>query len=202
MVFSRYYQAMNPEDPKHIAALLERISRLISNNANVEGLKPVQWEALRYLAKANRFSNTATALTRYLGLTKATVSQSLMALERKGLVRKKADGRDRRSIRLSLTTQGKRMLSNDSLRDTEAAIRVLPEAARRQLGKGLGALLSARLAAQDGLPFGQCHNCRYFARNHPEGGPHRCQLAKEKLSETEADNICVEQSPIHSVAYG
>ena len=37
------------------AHLLERLARLVHNDAHVDGLKPTQWESLRYLARANRF---------------------------------------------------------------------------------------------------------------------------------------------------
>ena len=38
--------------------LLERLARVLQNEAHTGGLKPTQWEALRYLARANRFSRT------------------------------------------------------------------------------------------------------------------------------------------------
>ncbi len=82
---------MDTEDSIRAAALIERIGRLIGSESHANGLQPVHWEALRYLSKANRFSQTAAALTAYLGLTKGTVSQSLKALEAKGLVRKLVD---------------------------------------------------------------------------------------------------------------
>lgn len=190
---------MNIEDSGYIVALLERISRLINASGHAEGLKPVQWEVLRYLAKANRFSNTAAALTAYLGQTKGTVSQSLMTLTNKGFICKEDDSRDKRTTRLSLTHKGQQLLQNDPLLEAETALGSLSNTSRRQLGKSLTTYLSNLLAERERQPFGQCHLCRYFARNHPKGGPHRCQLVEEKLSETEADKICFEQNPKSSV---
>ena len=92
---------MTGDGPERIAALIERIGRLLSTDAHAGGLLPVQWEALRYLGRANRFSRTPAALTAYLGLTKGTVSQTVHVLEAKGLVTKQVDPADRRGRRLS-----------------------------------------------------------------------------------------------------
>lgn len=184
---------MKHDEAKRVAALVERIGRLVSREAHAEGLLPVQWEALRYLDKANRFSKTAAAVTAYLGLTKGTVSQTLKALETKGFIRKQVDAKDRRSNRLALTAKGRRILQKDPLSETTAALTDLPETARRSLAQGLEQLLTARLAAEDRQPFGQCRDCMYFARRHPEGEPHYCLLLKERLAEADAEDICFEQ---------
>lgn len=186
---------MNNYSAEHTAALIERVGRLLSTEAHAEGLLPVQWEALRYLDKANRFSRTAAALTAYLGLTKGTVSQTLNGLEQKGLVKKQVDLTDRRSKHLSLSAKGTRLLQRDPLLATVAAISELDGSAQRALNKNLQAFLTLRLTARDRQPFGQCRDCRYFARQHPEGAPHYCQLLDEKLAQAEAQAICYEQSP-------
>lgn len=167
----------------------------MSTEAHAEGLLPVQWEALRYLHRANRFSRTAAALTAYLGLTKGTVSQTLNTLESKGLVKKQVDLKDRRSKQLSLSTKGKRLLLRDPLEVTVTTITELGNSAQRVLNKSLESFLAFRLAAQGRQPFGQCRDCRYFAYGHPEGDPHYCQLLHEKLAPADAEAICFEQLP-------
>ncbi len=186
---------MKSDRHTHIAALLERTGRLLTTEAHAEGLLPVHWEALRYLQRANRFSMTAAALTAYLGLTKGTVSQTLKALQAKGLVKKRVNSKDRRSNHLSLTAKGRNLLKQDPLIATVEALEELSGATQNGLHAGLEALLSARLAAQDRQPFGQCRDCRYFARRHPDGDPHYCQLLQEPLVEFEVDAICFEQRP-------
>lgn len=186
---------MKKNGAEHIAALVERLGRLLASEAHAEGLLPVQWEALRYLHKANRFSRTAAALVSYLGITKGTVSQTLKTLEAKGLVKKRVDATDRRSNHLSLTARGRRLLGKDPLATTIAAIDELGSPAQRSLSGGLDALLTARLNAQDRQPFGQCQDCRYFAARHPDGGPHYCLLLQEKLARQDAGLICFEQQP-------
>ena len=44
--------------PAETLARLERLARLIRQASHGEGLIPVQWETLRYLARANRLSNS------------------------------------------------------------------------------------------------------------------------------------------------
>ena len=186
---------MDKTDAGRTAVLLERVGRLINQEAHADGLQPVQWEALRYLARANRFSQTAGALTAYLGLTKGTVSQTLKALESKALIRKQPDKKDRRSNRLVLTARGRRQLGNDPLAATASALEDLPRQTRRELVQGLSALLGGRLDAQQRQPFGQCSDCRYFARKHADGNPHYCQLLNERLNASDSEAICFEQQP-------
>ena len=68
--------------------LLERLNNLLRMEMRAFGLSygllPVQIEALTYLTRCNRYSDTPQAVTEYLGLTKGTVSQSLKVLEQKG----------------------------------------------------------------------------------------------------------------------
>jgi DNA-binding MarR family transcriptional regulator len=123
------------------------------------------------------------------------VSQTLNALESKGLVKKQIDLKDRRSKKLSLSTKGEKLLQRDPLEQTVAAVNELGDSAQRALSKNLQALLTLRLTAQHRQPFGQCQDCRYFARQHPSGGPHYCQLLQEKLAEVDAPAICFEQLP-------
>jgi len=164
--------------------------------AHAEALLPVHWEALRYLDKANRFSRTAAALTAYLGITKGTVSQTLGALETKGLVKKLINAKDRRSKHLSLTAKGRKLLRKDPLIATIQAIEQLSRTTQQSLGKGLEGLLTSRLTARNRQPFGQCGDCRYFAYQHVDGGPHYCQLLQEKLAKADARKICYEQIPM------
>ncbi len=175
--------------------LIERLGRLISSEEHAAGLQPVQWAALRYIDRANRFSRTAAAVTAYLGHTKGTVSQTLQALEAKGLLRKRVDGSDRRVNRLELTPQGKRLLKKDPLSDPAWSLIGFSEKNRRAVNSGLEELLLARLDAQDRRPFGQCRDCLYFGKDHKEGRPHYCKLLETQLSDVDAAAICFEQQP-------
>jgi len=184
---------MEKHNIRQIAALTERLGRLLGTDAHATGLLPVHWETLRYLDRANRFSRNSTALTAFLGSTKGTVSQTIKALEGKGLVSNKADAKDRRRNRISLTAKGKRLLKDDPIRELEDAAAALPASIRTSLAYGLQQLLSKRLDAQGRHPFGQCRECVYFAPEHESGDPHFCTLLRETLAEADAEAICYEQ---------
>lgn len=182
---------MNPRD--ETVELIERLARMVANEGHSRGLKPAQWEALRYLARANRFSRTPGALTAYLGSTKGTVSQTVMSLERAGLVEKAENPADRRSVHLALTPAGAALLEADGMARIAQAVAALPEATRRGLEAGLRAVLANRLAASGGRPFGICADCRHFDRDARGPGLHFCRLLGEPLSDGDAEEICYEQ---------
>lgn len=173
--------------------LIERLTRLVTNEGHAHGLKPAQWEALRYLARANRFSRTPSGLTAYLGLTKGTVSQTLMALERGGLIEKTANPGDGRSVRLELSAGGRSLLEQDSMAAVRQALAAMTPEGRAALHEGLTALVEVMLAARRGLAFGMCRDCRHFGRDERGPGAHLCRLLQQPLEDYEGDQICQEQ---------
>ena len=173
--------------------LIERLARLVTNEGHAHGMKPAQWEALRFLARANRFSRTPGGLTAYLGLTKGTVSQTLMSLERAGLVEKTANPGDGRSVRLDLTEKGRALLPLDGMATIMQAFEALPPPLRASLGDGVAALVTSALAARSGRAFGICRACCHFAVDARGPGQHYCQLLKQPLEDAEAEQICQEQ---------
>lgn len=188
-----FEEQTDPPRESRLPDLLERIGRLLRNvRQRNEQLNPAQWEALRYLGRANRYSRTPTALTHYLGATKGTVSQTVIALERKGLVRRAVDPRDRRGIRLGLTARGRVNLQRDPLPD------LLGEVDPLLLGRletDLSQLLGHLQQRNRRRPFGQCATCRFFRRGgamEEAGGPNRCGLTLEPLADFEAAQICAE----------
>lgn len=176
-----------------LIALLERTARLIQGSLHAKGLPPVQWLALQYLARANRFSRTPTAIGLYLEATKGTISQTLIALARKGMVRKERDRSDRRSVSVQLTARGETAVSRDPLSELAAAAATLPRQMQDNLSHGLADLLKVMLTRKDGHSFGQCSSCRFFRRGRADmRHPHRCDLLKVALSDEDACKICVE----------
>ncbi len=178
-----------------ITTLLERLSRVLQNDAHDSGLKPTQWEALRYLARANRFSRSPGALTTYLGMTKGTVSQTLLALGRKGLVDKQATAKDRRGVKLDLTKAGEMLLASDPMLKIEISIAAMPHRASVQLAKFFEGLLKDMISQRGGRPFGVCKTCTHFRSRHLKGAPNYCSLLNERLSEIDSEQICIEQKP-------
>jgi DNA-binding MarR family transcriptional regulator len=139
--------------------------------------------ALAYLARANRFSRTPSAVADYLATTRGTASQTLLTLARKGFV---ADGPafgDRRSRLYSLTEAGRAVIrggtaglagDDDEVRD------------------GLRRALAALLRTTGSRTFGLCRSCRH---HRPwDGGGGFCALLGVPLLAEEADQICVDHT--------
>lgn len=185
-----------------ILVLMERISRALHNEGHSGGLKPTQWDALRYFARANKYSRTPSALTAYLGMTKGTVSQTISVLERKGLIEKDT-GADRRQVNISLTPHGHKMLQDDPLDHFAGFVSNLDSTQKQQLDNALRGFLNETLLARGGRPFGACKTCRYFQPDG-KGGSAACGLLNVTLSASEYEKICTEhestahRDPAHS----
>jgi len=173
--------------------LLERLSSLtrvwFREHPLLTELQPIQLSALLYLGRCNRYSNTPLAVTEYLGLTKGTVSQSLKALEIKGLLIKTQDVHDKRSVHLDLTPEARTLL--DSVMPPDFLV-----AAARRMGTRsedlenlLLDLLRSIQQGSDVPSFGLCRTCR-FHRTLEAGA--FCELTQEPLESTEVALICRE----------
>jgi DNA-binding MarR family transcriptional regulator len=176
------------------AYLIGRLDRLARSEANIAGLNPAQWEALRYLARANRFSRTPAALADYAGSTRGTISQTLIALEQKGLALRQASPRDGRSVELALTRRGEAVLKDDPLKRLADDIAVATGGDAGKLLATLQAILSAMIARNGGRAFGICRTCRHFRRSASPGSvsPHHCSALDEPLSDADSGAICQE----------
>lgn len=193
-------------EPVSLATLVDRLGRIAHALQFSTGLNPAQWEALRYLARANRYSTSPTALARYLGTTKGTVSQTLIALETKGYVNRVRGEPDGRSVRLQLTESGRQVLEQDPLKLVEEAGRALPEAERTAAMTAMNTLIRS-LCDRDGFAaFGVCGECGHLDAKPAcgeststcgeSGRPCACGLTGEKLSEDDLSRICVDFRPV------
>lgn len=178
------------------AQLIDRLERLARSGEAQHGINPAQWEALRYLARANRFSRTPAALADYLVSTRGTVSQTLIALESKGFVARQQSARDKRSVNLDLTESGRRVLEDDPLHELARDLRKGNSDERlAETVETLRDALRRALRRNGGRPFGVCHGCRHFQKNVSGRGKHHCALIGEPLSEEDSALICTEQEP-------
>jgi DNA-binding MarR family transcriptional regulator len=189
---------MNPtRQAVETAHLIDRLERLTRSGELSEGLNPAQWEALRYLARANRFSRTPAALADYLGSTRGTVSQTLIALEQKGRVARSPSKRDGRSIMLTLTPHGERALRHDPILALAADLAAADGADLGRVAESLRSALGTAIARNGGRPFGACHTCLHFRNGSGATSllPHHCALLDEPLSRADSRCICIEQVP-------
>lgn len=177
--------------------ILDRISHLhhtyLREFSYGAGLNLRQLECLIYLHACNRYSDTPLALTEYLGLTKGTVSQTILSLEDKGLLKKSSDTNDGRIVHLKLTRRAEKLLeqcADDSPLERAFSI---DTAVSPMLGKMLSSVLIEIQRVNNSKTFGTCYSCSHFRRNGL-GATHQCGLTREPLSEHESLKICREHA--------
>ena len=147
-----------------VAELIEQLGRCAYGYAFAAGFNPAQWTALRYFARANRFSRTVTAFAKYHSTTLGTASQTVKVLVDKGYLKRTQITEDRRSHRLEITPKTKRLLAREPNRDLTIAVRTVPLATRSTMIKGMQTIL-AELLERNGRPvFGMCNTLRAFAK--------------------------------------
>jgi DNA-binding MarR family transcriptional regulator len=192
-----YHRRMTPNPdslPVRIADLLDRLAILQRSRERSLHLDPTEWDALRFLGMANRYSRLPESVTRYLGINESLVSQALDKLESERLIRPAAAD-DWRRVKFELTATGRATLTEDPLRDLRDAMSSLDRASQSALERSLSALLTDLQRRNDRRSFGVCQSCRFFRRRGAEGetgGPHRCGLTHEPLSDADGKLICAE----------
>lgn len=179
---------------QRIAELLDRLSRLTRELQYVDGLNPAQWEALRFIARANQYSKTPSALADFLGTTKGTTSQTLISLENKGLIKRFRSTVDKRMTRIELTDAGRALLCNDPVLKIESMAGGMETDVGVPLVQGLSRLLREMQREVGAKVFGVCELCSNYCETTPVAPAaveRRCGLTGEPLPEGEQVRICV-----------
>lgn len=178
---------------QRVAELVERVSRIAHTLQFADGLNPAQWAALRYLARANRYSLTPGALAEFLGTTKGTASQTLIALESKRLIRRSRAASDRRSVAIELTDDGRETLARDPVRHIVAASANFTRGDQQTIAEGMALLLSALQREQGRACFGYCDRCDHLRaiHEHTHGKKYSCGLTGDELPAGELTRLCV-----------
>ena len=179
-------------DRARLRELIDRLSRVVASEGWGADLNPVQRAALAYLARANRFSRAPSNVADYLLATRGTVSQTLRALARKGLVVERRSETDRRSIAYALTEEGERLA--DSADALDHAIDALDGEAVERMGDDVAGLLRGVLCARGGRSFGVCRTCRHHREAGAPAGSAWCALLDVALTPDEAQRICHEHA--------
>lgn len=181
------------KNPLVLLELVERLGNLMRTELRRAGaeeqLQAVHVHALIYLSKANRYSNTPQAMAAYLGLTKGTMSQSLLLLDRRGLIERYEDDLDRRVVRLRLSGTGEQFLydTQPQLAWQQATRNISPNRIRNAVS-ALRETLATFQQNNEGQLFGNCPSCRHFERLSARA--YRCSLMGDRLSGPETRKIC------------
>lgn len=190
-------------DSKIIFAL-ERICNALRvltwNKVKEINLSPIQLQFLLYLKRYPKAMRTVSNISAEFKLTKATVCDSLNTLERKKLILKKKDVKDRRVTIINLTKKGekitksldginkplKRILENFSEEEKEKTFSFfvkLIDFMRRE-----GILKVARI----------CISCSHFREiTTNEGKQYFCELTNKSFKDNEIQIDCLFHSPAY-----
>src|SRR6478752_6144994 len=144
--------------------LLGQVARILWFEGTKHGLRDREWMALRFFSRANRFSRTPSALASYVGTTRGTASVLIDELERLGYLERKRSAEDKRSVMLSLTQKGKKVLVRDPVNVLVDAIAALDDEGKIRLRDArAGSIRCGRAEAA----------CRRLQTVHPpQGRPH------------------------------
>jgi DNA-binding MarR family transcriptional regulator len=176
--------------------LIERMAALLRSEERKKctefGLQTVHFQVLDYLSLCNKYSDTPAALANYLGMTRGTVSQTLLLLEKKGYLKKATDTKDRRVVHLSLLPEGQTMLTKARPCELfEQASGLLNPDEINRYDESLVTVLTALQKSNKSHTFGLCKTCHFFTLL-PES--YLCGLTKEPLSAEDSEKICQEHS--------
>jgi DNA-binding MarR family transcriptional regulator len=174
---------------------IERLGELLKVSARKAvaeyGLQPVQLEVLHYLSICNKYSDTPMAVTEYLGQTKGTVSQTIKILEKKELLTKHPDIKDKRVSHLKVTREGLALIKQNIPTDMFVnTCNNLSENQQEQISSSLQLLLVTLIKSNNMKSFGQCSTCNYNSRT--QEGQFFCNLVKASLTDSDVLLICKE----------
>jgi DNA-binding MarR family transcriptional regulator len=189
--------------PDRLTTALQRIGLAVRSQswqrARARGLTPTQAQILVLLgaeAEERRLGAVATAL----GITPATASDAVRALEQKGLVRRGRSGRDARALCLTLTAAGRRAAVRAADFGEflgEAASQLEPD---EQAAFYRGALKLIRtLQQRRQIPVSRmCLDCRFFRPNVHDDAmrPHHCALVDAPFGDAHLRIDCPDHQPV------
>lgn len=189
---------------RKIAVGFERISQvlktLIWNESKTSGLSPIQIQFLTALAYDAKRDWTIGGLASRFRLTPATVSDALTALEEKDLVERIRGEEDKRTVYVSLTSEGKRQA-----RKLSGWLNVLQEYLSHLSPQEKVVVLKALMQLirgfqQEGFisTVQMCTTCKYFRPNvhKSKTKPHHCAYVDMAFGDTELRIDCPDHAEV------
>jgi len=143
---------------------------------------------------------TIGGLAERLGVSYATASDVVDALERKEMVTRSVVPEDLRTVMLTLSTAGERevTLLDDILDEIELEIASLPDADQEALLRATRSIIRRLQERGYVKVYEMCWGCQFFQQNvHPDDprGPHHCAYMDAPLAEPHTYLECPDHVP-------
>ena len=166
------------------------------------GLSPTQAQILSLLQVSGGRLRVGE-VAELLALRAATASDSISALEEKGLVRREHDPADKRAVNVVLTRRGEGAVAGSSL-GLEGLVRVVDRLSdqEKDLLLRLITKLIAELQLEGLIPVQRmCLGCRYFRPNRFPGSdrPHYCAFVEAPMADRELRLVCPDHHPVEKL---
>lgn len=164
------------------------------------GIHPTQAQVLVFLARSRPPGLRLSELADRLAVTRPTASESVTALERKGLLERQADPQDGRAVRITLTAAGRKAAAGLA----EWPDLLLEVVADLDQGEK-GALLRVLMKLIRGLqlrgeisPQRMCVTCRFFQPDVHDDvmKPHHCGYVDAPFGDGQLRMDCPEHEPL------
>lgn len=121
---------------EQVAHEIEKLIRIQLANSYRHELRPAQWQALRFFAKADPRERTLTGFARHRRSTIGTTSITVSQLVDRGYL-ERGDPNGQRNVDLRVSEKGLQALRHDPMKELEDALDRLSEPQRDQLLAGL-----------------------------------------------------------------
>ena len=182
-----------------IIASLERVSQafkvLLWNESKDFSLSPIQVQVLIFLLHHSDQKRKVSYLADEVGITKATISDTIKTLEQKHLIKKKYEPHDTRSYIIHLTKKGKDTAEQISLFAKQIQVPVDNLHSIDKENLLLSLLDIIHHLNKSGIITIQrmCFTCHFYKSNK-NGQEHFCELLNTKLANTELRIDCEEHN--------
>lgn len=172
-------------ESKTVAAL-ERLSEafrvLLWRAGKEHTISPIAVQIITFLRHHKPEHCTVGYIAQEFNMTKQTVSDAILTLERKGHIEKVVSAADARVATLRLTTEGKRLAEqvHGFAEPIEAAVATLGEDEQTALLAGLLSMIRSLNEADVISTQRMCFTCRFYAEHH-SGSERYCHLLQMPL---------------------
>ena len=183
--------AIKPDNGVHVADLVLQLGRAAYADCTAGGLTQAQWMALRFFARANRFSRNVSGFADFHATTRGTASQTVKSLVQQGYLQRTRSDKDGRSARFDLTARADEKLADDPMDDLVRAVGALGDRQKEQAAESLQQIMLNLAKGRGGSMLGACTLCGHLQT----GDTFRCRLMQESLDASELEQLCVRFMP-------